>query len=42
MFGTDYPITKHSDALELIRKLDVEEQDKEKILGQNAARVFGL
>ncbi len=42
MFGTDYPITKHSDALDLIKRLDVEEQDKVRILGENAERVFGL
>ncbi len=42
MFGTDYPITRHSDALDLIKKLDVEEQDRVKILGVNAERVFGL
>jgi uncharacterized protein len=42
LFGTDYPVTKHSDALALVKKLDVDERDKEKILSQNAQRVFNL
>ncbi len=42
LFGTDYPVTKHSDALDLISKLDVSEDDKDKILFGNAKRVFGL
>lgn len=42
IFGTDYPVTRHSDALALVRKLDVDEPDKEKILWQNAQRVFSL
>jgi len=42
IFGTDYPVTKHSEALDLVRRLDVEEGDKEKILWRNAERVFGL
>lgn len=42
IFGTDYPVTKHSDALDLIKKLEVEDNDKEKILSRNGARVFRL
>ena len=42
IFGTDYPVTKHSEALDLVRRLDVEEGDKEKILWSNAERVFRL
>ena len=42
IFGTDYPVTKHSEALDLVRRLDVEESDKEKVLWRNAERVFGL
>ena len=42
IFGTDYPVTKHSDALELVRKLDVSARDKEKILHRNAERLFNL
>lgn len=42
IFGTDYPVTKHKDALYLVKKLDIDESDKEKILAENAERVFGL
>ena len=42
IFGTDYPITKHSETLTLVKKLEVDESDKEKILHLNAERVFGL
>jgi len=42
IFGTDYPVTKHSETLALVRKLEVDERDKEKILWRNANRVFGL
>lgn len=42
IFGTDYPITRHSDALDLVKRLEVEEGDKEMILWRNAKRVFGL
>jgi predicted TIM-barrel fold metal-dependent hydrolase len=42
IFGTDYPITKQSEAFDLVRRLEVDERDKEKILWQNAERVFGL
>jgi uncharacterized protein len=42
LFGTDYPVSKHSEALDLIRRLDVDEQDKEKILWGNAEKVFDL
>jgi predicted TIM-barrel fold metal-dependent hydrolase len=42
IFGTDYPVTKHSEALDLVRRLEVDERDKEKILWRNAERVFGL
>jgi uncharacterized protein len=40
MFGTDYPVMKHSDALTLIKKLKVDQRDKEKILWHNAKQVF--
>lgn len=40
MFGTDYPVTRHSDALNLVSKLKIEQRDKEKILWHNAKRVF--
>ena len=42
LFGTDYPVSKHSDVLALVKKLEVDEGDKEKILCRNAERVFGL
>lgn len=42
MFGTDYPVSKHSETLALVKKLGIEERDKEKILWRNAKRVFGL
>jgi uncharacterized protein len=42
IFGTDYPVTKHSDALALVKMLEIDERDKEKILHLNAERVFGL
>ena len=42
IFGTDYPVTKHSETLALVRRLEVDESDKEKILWRNAERVFGL
>jgi len=42
LFGTDYPVTKHSETLALVSRLDVDEPDKEKILWRNAVRVFHL
>ena len=42
VFGTDYPVTKHVDTLALVRRLEVDESDKEKILWRNAKRVYGL
>jgi predicted TIM-barrel fold metal-dependent hydrolase len=42
IFGTDYPITKHSETLALVKRLEVDERDKEKILHLNAKLVFGL
>jgi len=42
IFGTDYPVSKHSETLALVRRLEVDEPDKEKILWRNAERVFHL
>ena len=42
VFGTDYPITAYSDALGLVKRLDVDEGDREMILWRNAETVFGL
>src|SRR5207247_10742132 len=41
IFGTDYPVTKVSDALNLVRLMEVEEVDKRRILWRNAKREFG-
>jgi predicted TIM-barrel fold metal-dependent hydrolase len=42
IFGTDYPVTKHAETLALVKRLEVDERDKEKILSRNSRRVFGL
>lgn len=42
IFGTDYPVTTYGRALKLVRALEVDAEDKEKILGLNAKKVFGL
>jgi uncharacterized protein len=42
IFGSDYPVTKQSETLALVRRLDIDERDREKILWRNAARVFSL
>src|SRR5438034_7477023 len=42
LFGTDYPVTKHSETLALVKRLEIDERDKEKILSRNAKRVFHL
>ena len=42
IFGTDYPITAYSDALDLVKRLEVDEGDREMILWRNAEKVFGL
>jgi len=42
IFGTDYPVTTYPEALALVRRLEVDESDKEMILWRNAERVFGL
>lgn len=42
IFGTDYPVTAYGDALELVKRLDIDEGDKEMILWRNAKRVFRL
>jgi uncharacterized protein len=42
IFGTDYPVTKYSDALALVKVLDVSESDKERILWGNAKELFGF
>jgi hypothetical protein len=42
VFGTDYPVTTYSTALDLVRRMEIDDKDKEKILWRNATRVFGL
>jgi len=42
IFGTDYPITAYADALDLVRRLDVDDGDREMILWRNAEMVFGF
>ncbi len=42
IFGTDYPVTKLSDALALVDMMDISAADKERILWSNAKRVFRL
>lgn len=42
LFGTDYPVSRHSESLDLIQRLDVDDRDKKKILSVNAMRVFHL
>jgi predicted TIM-barrel fold metal-dependent hydrolase len=40
IFGTDYPVTKYSDALGLVDMMKVTATDKERILWRNAESVF--
>ncbi len=42
LFGTDYPVTRHGDALKLVEMMDVDDSDRERILWRNAKEVFGL
>jgi len=42
LFGTDYPVSTPSLAIELVRRLRIDEADREAILGGNAAKVFRI
>jgi len=42
IFGTDYPVSTHALALDLVGKLKIDSEDAERILWKNAARVFGV
>jgi len=42
LFGTDYPVSKHSDVLALVKRLEVDERDKEKIMWRNAEKLFKI
>ncbi|MGI6050282.1 MAG: amidohydrolase family protein [Acetivibrionales bacterium] len=41
MFGSDYPMWRHSDELDRFLKLDLSEAEREAILYNNAANLFG-
>lgn len=40
IFGTDYPVETFEGGLDLVSRLAIDEEDKEKILSRNAARLF--
>lgn len=40
VFGTDYPITNHTDELKRFEKLDLNQEERNKILYQNAMNLF--
>lgn len=42
IFGSDYPVTSQSAALQLVNRLEIDSGDREKILSGNAKVVFGL
>jgi predicted TIM-barrel fold metal-dependent hydrolase len=42
LFGTDYPVTRHRDAFELVKLMDADDSDKERILWRNSKEVFDL
>jgi uncharacterized protein len=42
IFGTDYPIETFADAIDLTRSLDVSKEEVDKILGENAKKLFSL
>jgi predicted TIM-barrel fold metal-dependent hydrolase len=42
MWGTDFPLVKHDEALRQIDELGIREESKRKLLTENAARVFGF
>lgn len=42
IFGTDYPVSRYSDALTLVERLGITEEDRENILWRNASAVFRL
>ena len=42
MFGTDFPLLLHKDALQQVRTLDLRPGPQAKLLRDNAIRVFGL
>ena len=42
LWGTDWPLLQHEEALQQIEALELREESKAKLLYDNAARVFGL
>jgi uncharacterized protein len=42
LFGTDYPVSTQAMALDLVRRLKVDEADRNAVLSGNARKVFGL
>ena len=42
MFGTDWPWNAHSNAVAVVNSLDLTDDQKQAILGGNAARLLGL
>lgn len=42
LFGTDYPMWDPAEELERLRKIGLCEEDLQKILYQNAAKLLGL
>lgn len=42
LFGTDYPVSTPSLGLELVRRLKIDDADRNAILAGNAAKVFGI
>ncbi len=42
LFGTDFPVTSHEVALDIVKRLKVADEDKVKILSRNAKEVFRL
>jgi predicted TIM-barrel fold metal-dependent hydrolase len=42
LFGTDYPIETYPTAIELVKRMKIQEQDREKLLWKNAQRVFSI
>ncbi len=42
LFGTDYPVCTQTMAMELVRKLKIDDADRRAVLSGNARKVFGL
>ena len=42
LFGTDSPWSSQSESIEFIRQLSISDEDKKKILGENAARILNI